>query len=277
MRPFKLIMVPKVSLFRRLVLRSLILACAPALWFSASAQSARVALNTRATQTPLAAQDDGVLPVTQRLSLTLTLAQTPDRAAALDSFLSSLTTSSSPSYHQWLTPTQFAVAYGAYTGPACHCYRLGAGSGIVPRRGFPVQQPHQHIRHLSPAFRGIWYGATRLHARGRNLTSLTSARPRCPRTRRRCSHPSKVSTICPPQPLRLRPARPLRPLSTPSRSAHLWTPTPRLCSRSHPPSAPPTCPHRKWLPTRLCSARPPPRASPRSAREPAPLALSPPP
>lgn len=57
--------------------------------------------------------DVGPSPSSQRLSLTLTLAQTPAQTAALDQFLADLGNVSSPRYHQWLTPQQFAVSYGA--------------------------------------------------------------------------------------------------------------------------------------------------------------------
>jgi hypothetical protein len=57
--------------------------------------------------------DAGPIPSSQRLTLTLTLAQPPDRAAALQHFLTNVTTLTDPSYHHWLTPSQFAASYGA--------------------------------------------------------------------------------------------------------------------------------------------------------------------
>ncbi len=75
--------------------------------------SSRVAIPTRTGGSMANALDAGLLPSSQRISLTLTLAPTPDRAAALDAFLSDVTTASSPRYHKWVTPGQFAQSYGA--------------------------------------------------------------------------------------------------------------------------------------------------------------------
>ena len=60
-----------------------------------------------------AAVDAGPSPSSQRLSLTLTLTQTPMQVAALDKFLADVTDVTSPNYHQWLTPQTFAKSYGA--------------------------------------------------------------------------------------------------------------------------------------------------------------------
>jgi hypothetical protein len=57
--------------------------------------------------------DAGPLPVSQPMHLTLRLEPTPDRQAALDQLLTAQSTPSSPSYHRWLTPQQFATTYGA--------------------------------------------------------------------------------------------------------------------------------------------------------------------
>ncbi len=59
------------------------------------------------------AAENGPLPASQRFSLTLTLAQTSTRAAALDQFLCDLATPASPNYRKWISPAQFAAAYGA--------------------------------------------------------------------------------------------------------------------------------------------------------------------
>jgi hypothetical protein len=74
---------------------------------------ARTTLATITSDVIASATDAGPMPSSQRLSLTLTLAQTPDRAAALQQFLTSAVTPGSAAYHQWLTPTQFAASYGA--------------------------------------------------------------------------------------------------------------------------------------------------------------------
>ncbi len=75
--------------------------------------SPRVAIATRTGGSVTDALDAGPLPSSQRISLTLTLAPTADRAAALDAFLSDVATASSPRYHKWVTPEQFARSYGA--------------------------------------------------------------------------------------------------------------------------------------------------------------------
>jgi len=62
---------------------------------------------------PLGAADEGPLPASQTLSITLHLSPSPDRAATLAQFLSDVQTPSSPAYHQWLTPTQFGTQFGA--------------------------------------------------------------------------------------------------------------------------------------------------------------------
>jgi hypothetical protein len=59
------------------------------------------------------AVDAGPLPVSQPMHLTLRLEPTPERQAALDQLLAAQTSPSSPSYHHWLTPQQFAATYGA--------------------------------------------------------------------------------------------------------------------------------------------------------------------
>lgn len=59
------------------------------------------------------ATDVGPLPVSQPMHLTLRLAPTPERQAALDQLLTAQITPTSPAYHRWLTPQQFAAAYGA--------------------------------------------------------------------------------------------------------------------------------------------------------------------
>lgn len=109
-----------LSLMRRFVQRStgsvlsllLLLLAIPG---SARAQSAsaRTTLLTQSAQAPTGAVATGALPGSQPLQVTLTLAPTADASSALDQFLTAVVTPSSPSYHQWLTPAQFAAQYGA--------------------------------------------------------------------------------------------------------------------------------------------------------------------
>ena len=109
-------MMPRISFLRRLVLCALPVAAAlttleaPAPAFS---QATRTTLATRTAAAVPAAVDAGTLPVSERLSVTLTLAPMSARSAALDQYLTALVTPSSVSYHQWLTPAQFAASYGA--------------------------------------------------------------------------------------------------------------------------------------------------------------------
>jgi hypothetical protein len=98
----------------------------------ASPAASRVTLVTRLPQALEGAVDAGPMPSSQRLSLTLTLAPTTAQAAALDQFLTSVTTASSPSYHQWLTPQQFAASYGASAD------RIAAASAWLQAQGLSV-------------------------------------------------------------------------------------------------------------------------------------------
>ncbi len=72
----------------------------------------RVALAARAL-TAATASDNGPVPISQPISVTLRLTPPPDRAAALDQLLAAQITPSSSSYHHWLTPQQYAATYGA--------------------------------------------------------------------------------------------------------------------------------------------------------------------
>jgi len=58
------------------------------------------------------ATDVGSLPDSQPLHLSLRLTPSADRTAALDQLLAAQIKTGSPSFHQWLTPQQFADSYG---------------------------------------------------------------------------------------------------------------------------------------------------------------------
>ena len=90
-----------------------LLAAAPPAVAQGDLSSNRIAIPARTAASLPTATDVGALPSSQRLSLTLTLAPTADRAAALDQFLTDVVTRSSSSYHQWVTPAQFAANFGA--------------------------------------------------------------------------------------------------------------------------------------------------------------------
>jgi trimeric autotransporter adhesin len=76
--------------------------------------------------------DVGPAPVSQPLSLTLRLAPGTDRTAALDQLLAAQITSSSPSYHKWMTPEQFAASYGATDD------QIAAATSWLESQGFTV-------------------------------------------------------------------------------------------------------------------------------------------
>jgi trimeric autotransporter adhesin len=57
--------------------------------------------------------DVGAVPSSQPMQLTLRLAVAAGRKTTLDQSLATQITPSSPSYHQWLTPPQFATQFGA--------------------------------------------------------------------------------------------------------------------------------------------------------------------
>src|ERR1700754_2275791 len=65
------------------------------------------------TDTNSEAVDTGQVPVSQPMRLTLRLAPTPERQAALDQLLAGQAKRSSAAYHRWITPQQFAATYGA--------------------------------------------------------------------------------------------------------------------------------------------------------------------
>jgi len=85
-------------------------------WSSRQVEAQRLALTSRTfgdSSDSVGMVDVGPVPVSQPLSLTLRLAPGTERAAALDQLLAAQITSSSPSYHKWVTPEQFAANYGA--------------------------------------------------------------------------------------------------------------------------------------------------------------------
>lgn len=89
-----------------LMLAALFVLCAPA-------DAQRIVLQTASAATRGTMTDAGVVPSSQRLTLTLTLAPDAGRVTALDSFLAGLTDPASLSFHQWVTPVQFAADFGA--------------------------------------------------------------------------------------------------------------------------------------------------------------------
>ena len=77
-------------------------------------QSTRLTVAARAINlADPSAVDVGATPSSQPMQITLRLAPSADRLAALNQLLADQITPSSKSYHQWLTPQQFADSYGA--------------------------------------------------------------------------------------------------------------------------------------------------------------------
>jgi hypothetical protein len=80
----------------------------------------------------LKAADTGVVPASQPVHLTLSLKLDAARSTALDALLAGLIDSSSRSFHQWLTPQQFAASYGASSA------QIAAASTWAQAHGFSV-------------------------------------------------------------------------------------------------------------------------------------------
>jgi subtilase family serine protease len=104
------------------VVRALLLACAsltplhaavPNRIAQAVDDSARVALPNNISPRVKASTDLGEAPANQQLqTVTLRFNRTAAQQAALDQFLLDVQNPASPSYHQWLTPEQFAAQFG---------------------------------------------------------------------------------------------------------------------------------------------------------------------
>jgi trimeric autotransporter adhesin len=89
------------------ILAALLLSSPAPLVAQRSTVAARALTNVNTTS------DIGAIPSSQPLTITLRLAPTPERAAALDQLLASQVTPGSSSYHHWLTPDEYASSYGA--------------------------------------------------------------------------------------------------------------------------------------------------------------------
>jgi hypothetical protein len=76
--------------------------------------------------------DVGAMASSEPLQLALRLSMSADRSAALDQLLSDQMNSSSASYHQWLTPQQFAAQFGATDD------QIAATTSWLQSQGFTV-------------------------------------------------------------------------------------------------------------------------------------------
>ena len=93
--------------------------------------ASRVSLETLSPAALSGATDNGALPTSERLNLTLTLAPSPARAAALRQFLTAVITPGSSSYHQWLTPAQFSSSFGASSDQIASATAWAQSAGLT--------------------------------------------------------------------------------------------------------------------------------------------------
>ena len=82
---------------------------------------------------PSGALDLGMLPGSQAMRLTFYLAPTPERQAALESYLTAVQTPGSGSYHAWLTPAAFGQQFGATAD------QIAAVSAFAQAKGLTVE------------------------------------------------------------------------------------------------------------------------------------------
>ena len=75
--------------------------------------TARVPVKIYSALASPAAMVVGPLAISERLTLTLTLAPSDARAAALQEFLNNVTTPGTADYHRWMTPSEFGARFGA--------------------------------------------------------------------------------------------------------------------------------------------------------------------
>ena len=99
---------PSLRTSARLIPFALVLIASPAL----HAQRVTLPTRTMALAAPSAA-DQGVLPDSAPITLTVRLAPTADRVTALKQRLADQLDPISAEYHKWLTPQQFATSFGA--------------------------------------------------------------------------------------------------------------------------------------------------------------------
>ena len=74
--------------------------------------------------------------------LTLVLSRSPEQEAAFEAFISGQYDSSSPNYHQWLTPAEIGEQYGPAPGGHCNHYKLAHEPRI--RNQEHRARPHDH-------------------------------------------------------------------------------------------------------------------------------------
>jgi len=121
----------------------------------------RVPVATRVSQSisASAAIDAGQLPISEPLTLTIHLQPTAAQTSALDQLLAAQTDNTSPSFHHWLTPQQFAEQFGA-TGE-----QLSAVTNYLESHGLAVAS-------ISPAHTRLTVTGTAGQAQLAFITSL---------------------------------------------------------------------------------------------------------
>jgi hypothetical protein len=159
-----------IPALRRLLVLCLGLPMAATLVASAAmGQVSPVAMRTPAL--PSGALDLGPLPRSQAMQLTLYLAPTPERQAALESYLTAVQTPGNAAYHTWLTPAEFGQRFGATAD------QIAAVSAFAQAKGLTVESATASGLRvvvsgtaanveaaMSPALHGVQLGQTAYYA-----------------------------------------------------------------------------------------------------------------
>jgi hypothetical protein len=90
----------------------------------------RTALSMRVPALPAGATDLGALPASQPVAVTLYLAPSAARQAALVSYLTAVQTPGNAAYRVWLTPTEFGQEFGATADQVAEVNAFVGGAGL---------------------------------------------------------------------------------------------------------------------------------------------------
>jgi len=142
-----------------------------AMMFVSGARGQASPVAMRVPALPSGALDLGPLPGSQAMRLTLYLAPTPERQAALESYLTAVQTPGNAAYHAWLTPAAFGQQFGATAD------QIAAVSAYAQAKGLTVEStPASGLRivvsgtaanveaAMSPALQGVQLGQTAYYA-----------------------------------------------------------------------------------------------------------------
>ena len=132
----------------------------------------------------------------ERLTLTLTLAPSAERAAALDQFLTAVRQPSSPSYHKWMTPAGFAASFGATADQVAAASEWAQANG--PERGCGLAGGGAHQRFGCGVAGGSRVCGVHALVPGEGSAPTMRVRRllRCRAARRRCSRQWMGWTTC---------------------------------------------------------------------------------